>query len=347
MKIGSVLSLKEELLPHGELPAALVDSVAAATASSVGRRRIARRIGRFAPQSEVDVALGVAQGRGRGDFRLAATIRARRDPGEAVAARIRRRSANECTIRFVPKIRPRALRPGSWFRKRRRPLEPGLSIGNVAITAGTLGCFVEDADHYYVLSNNHVLADTNRAELGSAVVQPGPDDQKPKLANLVGVLERFEPISFLRRNKVDCALSSIDPDLWFYAGWTEAVPGRLRAPEPLSIDDLGRPVRKAGRTTGVTHGTVTAVDLDRLGVDFADDGEPEKIAYFDDQIECVGDDGRRFSDGGDSGSLIVDERGRARALLFAGGADEDGIELTFANRIETVLAELGVTIVTR
>ena len=48
----------------------------------------------------------------------------------------------------------------------------------------------------------------------------------------------------------------------------------------LTTDDLGRTVRKAGRTTGITEGTITSVDVDRLQVDMGDTSA--KIASFSD-----------------------------------------------------------------
>jgi hypothetical protein len=82
------------------------------------------------------------------------------------------------------------------------------------------------------------------------------------------------------------------------------------------------------------------VGLDRLRVDMGD--QTERIALFSDQLEIVGTKSQ-FSDGGDSGSLIVDTDGYARALLFAGGEEEGtGRDLTYANQLRTVLQKLGV-----
>jgi hypothetical protein len=65
---------------------------------------------------------------------------------------------------------------------------------------------------------------------------------------------------------------------------------------------------------------------------------------FDDQIEIEGAGSGPFSQGGDSGSLIVDDDLMALALLFAGG-DQGGSNdqgLTYANPIQTVFDALGV-----
>ena len=94
---------------------------------------------------------------------------------------------------------------------------------------------------------------------------------------------------------------------------------------------------KVGRTTGVTHGRVTAFELDNLVVEY-DIGD----LRFDDQIEIEGTGEKPFSDGGDSGSLIVNSGREASALLFAGGdvGGSNGKGLTYANPLPAVLEAL-------
>ncbi|MDH3338866.1 MAG: S1 family peptidase, partial [Gammaproteobacteria bacterium] len=297
-----------------------------------------------APKS-TEVALGVAQGKRKRDFVPSARIQVTRG-AKALAATIVDRSRGECDVRIVPKIIKRQP-PISFFRRRQRPLEAGLSIGVVIpgiAHAGTLGFVVEDRDAYYVLSNNHVLADVNNSSPGDPVTQPGNLDRRASRSTLIGVLDRYVPISFQRSNVVDCAVAEIFPDLEFWFGWTEALPGVIRGIRRISVDDLGRTVRKAGRTTGVTQGVITSVEVDRLRVNMGTEADP-MIAQFSDQIEVTGTDGQTFSTSGDSGSLIVDTTGRAVGLLFAGGEDENGVDFTYANRIDTVLSKLGVSLV--
>ncbi|NNL85934.1 MAG: hypothetical protein HKP27_09790 [Myxococcales bacterium] len=344
MKAESVRDLKQELkaeLLHGEtaLPREFhrfgATKALAAKASQLHTRR---------PRS-VGMALGIAKGTMSGDYRLSVRIQVRGKPGNELAARVVQRTKGECDIRFLRDVR--AKQSAAWYRKRRRPLEAGLSVSlaGPVETAGTLGCIVEDAKQHYILSNNHVLANINNAEAGDPVVQPGTLDRAPTSASLIGVLERFIPISFKRSNLVDAAVAALFPDIEFYAAWTEALPGVVQGTKKLTVSDLGRPVFKAGRTTGVTEGHISSVDVDRLAVDMADPGTPPKLAEFSDQIEVQGSNGRGFSGAGDSGSLIVDRRGRAVALLFSGGTDrETGQPITFANRIENVLRELAVKI---
>ena len=289
-----------------------------------------------------EVALGISAGKRRGDYCLSARIQVTRG-AKRLAEEIDAHAKGECDVRVVPKI-DKQQPPISFFRGRRRPLEAGLSVG-VFIPglshAGTLGCIVEDSRAYYVLSNNHVLADVNTSEPGDPVLQPGTLDRRASRQTLIGVLDRYVPISFQRSNLVDCAVAQLFGDLEFWLGWTEALPGVVRGVRSVSVDDLGRTVRKAGRTTGVTEGQITSVNVDRLQVNMGSSSSP-KIAQFSDQIEVIGTNGSAFSLQGDSGSLIVDTTGRAVALLFAGGQDQNGTDITFGNRIETVLSQLGV-----
>ena len=52
--------------------------------------------------------------------------------------------------------------------QKRRPCPPGFSIGHPDVTAGTLGAWVHRgrSDAYFILSNNHILASSNDAEMG-------------------------------------------------------------------------------------------------------------------------------------------------------------------------------------
>ncbi len=308
------------------------------------RERLARRLdaAHARPTAARAMALGLAAGRGPGDFRLGVRIHASGSVAARIADEVMRRARGEADVRMTPHVR-RRLAP-AWFRQRRRPLEPGLSIGQGRGSAGTLGAIVEDADFYYALSNNHVLADVNRAEPGAPVWQPGDYDRHATSDTLVGVLDRYVPISFARANVADAAVAQLFEDVWFWQGRHRALNCSLAAPKPLTRDDLGRPVVKAGRTTGVTRGRVTLVDLDGLRVDMSDPGGPRREALFSDGIEVQGDGGA-FSDAGDSGSLIVDLDGHARALLFCGTVDPEGPDLTYGNRIEHALGKLGVTLV--
>jgi hypothetical protein len=95
-------------------------------------------------------------------------------------------------------------------------------------------------------------------------------------------------------------------------------------------------VGKSGRTTQLTRGGVTAVNV-TINVNFGGG----RVARFTNQI-AVRTPGSNFSAGGDSGSLIWswDARRAPVALLFAGGGGT-----TFGNPIASVLARLDVQLV--
>ncbi|MGD9236882.1 MAG: hypothetical protein PVF09_09415, partial [Desulfobacterales bacterium] len=77
-----------------------------------------------------------------------------------------------------------------------RPAPGGVSIGHVGITAGTLGCWVIKNGQKVILSNNHVLANSNAAEIGDAILQPGPFDGGRFPQDHIANLTQFVPISF-------------------------------------------------------------------------------------------------------------------------------------------------------
>lgn len=93
-----------------------------------------------------------------------------------------------------------------------RPLVPGISCGHHKITAGTLGLIVKKNNIPYILSNNHVIADTNKAEIGDPIWQPAPADGG-RSDDVVAELSEFIDISFVGENLVDCAIARITLDM--------------------------------------------------------------------------------------------------------------------------------------
>jgi hypothetical protein len=221
------------------------------------------------------------------------------------------------------------------LRALRVPVDCGVSVGHVDITAGTIGCVVEVADapgQRLILSNNHVLAASNAADEGDAILQPGPLDGGDP-GDPIGVLHRFIPIDFddTAGNRVDAAVARLHDPASVRPQIAHIGPPVLPAVDAA----LYQSVRKHGRTTEHTVGVVVDVAAD-IEVRFG-----ARIAAFADQIGVVGVGGDAFSDGGDSGSLIVDAVDlNPVALLFAGGGG-----ITFGNPIGSVLDALDATIV--
>ena len=80
-------------------------------------------------------------------------------------------------------------------RERQRPPMPGISIGHPDVTAGTFGCVVKRNGSKYILSNNHVISNTNNASVGDKIYQPGIYDGGIS-SDGIAVLEDFIPIYF-------------------------------------------------------------------------------------------------------------------------------------------------------
>lgn len=206
----------------------------------------------------------------------------------------------------------------------------GVSVGHVDVSAGTIGCLVERDNEIFILSNNHVLADENRASIGDSIVQPGPIDGGVSPRDDVAELTEYRPLDFAGTNFVDAAIAELDdPDL---VTPDIAVIGY---PAPTSVPAfVGQQVCKHGRTTGFTTGIVVDESFDGF-VTYT-----QGRAWFENQV-VVQNRSKPFSLGGDSGSLIVNEDFlEPVALLFAG----DGA-MTLANPIDEVLDEFNVTIV--
>ncbi len=220
-----------------------------------------------------------------------------------------------------------------------RPVPIGVSTGHPDITAGTIGARVFDMVNqqrrYFALSNNHVYARANEASIGDAVIQPGTFDGGSLANDIIGTLFDFEPIVFSTsaNNVVDAAIS-----LSSTANLDNRTPSDgYGAPESTTASaTVGLRVRKYGRTTGQTNGRIDAVNA-IVNVNY---GATNGVARFVDQIIIKPSN---FSAGGDSGSLIVVQKGgdarKPVGLLFAGS-----FLVTIANPIDDVLTRFGVTI---
>ncbi|HTI05072.1 MAG TPA: CARDB domain-containing protein [Gemmatimonadales bacterium] len=234
--------------------------------------------------------------------------------------------------------------------KRQRPAPMGFSVGHPAITAGTIGARARDAlGRVYILSNNHVLANSNNATIGDPEYQPGPYDGGTA-ADQIATLSDFQQISFAAAgaNTIDAAIALSSTDLL-----DNSVPADegYGMPNSAIYDDadgngafddrdalLGLNVQKYGRTTHLTHGQITGVNA-TVTICYAVSGFTcTKTARYVDQLIISPN---TFSGGGDSGSLIVTDDANLNpvALLFAGSSS-----ITIGNRIDLVLNRFGVTI---
>jgi len=244
---------------------------------------------------------------------------------------------------------------------RYRPAPGGVSIGHYSITAGTLGVVVRDktSGARLILSNNHVLANSNDANLGDAILQPGPADGGQLSSDQIAVLERFEPIVF-SSSPGTCGIAGSFAELGNAIAKVLASSHRLQVvrqqaatnlidaalARPLNDADvlndiidigpvtgtvppaLGMAVRKSGRTTGYTTGTINTMDA-AVDVSYG----TGRTARFEGQLVAGA-----MSQGGDSGSLVLEgSSNNAVGLLFAGSNST-----TIFSPIQAVLSILNV-----
>jgi hypothetical protein len=342
MQLDSAQGLKQQLLQDVIVPFTETETF------SVGARPLDT-----VPRVHRSIAIGVAPH--NGEFRIAVRLQRPSLVDSPIVERLSREASGEIDIRLIGRVdkRPRSRRVGArrtrpakaqapaqqarrpWYQLDARPLLIGASIGHVNITAGTVA---------HVLSNNHVLANEDQAKTNDWILQRAPYDGGKQPAQRVARLKQWVRLKPTGTNFVDGAIAAIQPKIDYDAA-------RLRdlvnsadrtlagvATDPLEAGDF---VYKVGRTTGPTRGRVTAFDVDNLVI-----GYDQGNLRFDNQIEIEGTGRTSFSDGGDSGSLIVNESMEAVALLFAGGdqGGSNGLGLTYANPIQRVLSELKATL---
>lgn len=240
--------------------------------------------------------------------------------------------------------------------RRYRPASPGVSIGHPLVTAGTFGCVVRRGNELFILSNNHVLAATNRGRPGDRIRQPGPVDGGT-VADEIAELVEFIPIRFgdepatcpwaelftrwlnellrligsshrLQAIRRLTALNEVDAAIARPLHPSDITPAILQIgiPKGVTTPTLGMEVQKFGRTTQYTRGRIIQVDV-TANVDY--DG---RVATFQGQVMAGA-----MSAPGDSGSAILDLNGRLVGLLFAGSETT-----TLIHPIERVLQALRV-----
>jgi hypothetical protein len=241
-----------------------------------------------------------------------------------------------------------------------RPAPGGVSIGHVNITAGTLGCLVKKDNTLFILSNNHVLANSNDASIGDPVIQPGPVDGGRHPQDHIANLSDFTPIRF-EGEETTCSIAGAVSAV--FNGMARIIGSKTRMEvihsqavenlvdcaiaEPLNSGDvvneimnigtiagvgeatLDLEVQKSGRTTGYTQGKINQIDVTSR-VSYGTD----KVATFVNQLMAGA-----MSQGGDSGSAVLGMDKKLIGLLFAGSNTT-----TIINPIEFVFDALNVTL---
>jgi len=244
---------------------------------------------------------------------------------------------------------------------KQRPAQGGDSIGHYAITAGTLGCVVKKNGKLMILSNNHVLANSNEGKEGDAILQPGAYDGGT-LTEQIASLSEWVPVNFIEDNLpgTDCQIAKGSANFLNFFASILGRKSRLRAYSLQALTNtvdaalarpnndvdviqkireigtitgikevvLGMEVQKQGRTTGLTKGVVDQIDV-TTQVSYG----TNKTAIFTDQVIITSASGS-FSQPGDSGSAVLSKQDLV-GLLFAGSDT-----VTVINKISNVFGAL-------
>ena len=232
--------------------------------------------------------------------------------------------------------------------KQTLPIVLGTSGGNVNnisrafCCSGTLGSLVTKNSVNYILSNNHILADSDTGSVGDNISQPGLVDVgcNASQTNTVAHLSQSIPLG---TQNVDAAIAqvvggAVDPGgaiLDFGSTANSSAPPASSTATPT----ISMTVAKSGRTTGLTCASISSTNTN-VNVQYqrgCGKGKKFVISY----VNQVVINSSSFSAGGDSGSLIVAQAtAEPVALLYAGSSTT-----TIGNPIQDVINALGVSFV--
>jgi len=249
-----------------------------------------------------------------------------------------------------------------------RPVFPGISIGHYLITAGTFGCIVNRNGNKYILSNNHVLANSNEANQGDPIYQPGVYDggndsctaakldswvpinfegESPipnpptcpiakvivkilnAVAQKIGSQHRFLATKQRTSHAYASSINYVDAALAEPVVAFDEEIAQIGKPEGIKSAELGMMLQKYGRTTEYTTGTVLQLNA-TIQVSYG----TNQVATFEGRILTD-----NMSAGGDSGSAVLDMENNLIGLLFAGSDT-----ITILNPMEKVFSLLSLSL---
>src|SRR4029077_7865975 len=214
----------------------------------------------------------------------------------------------------------------------------------ITCCGATLGSLVTRGGTQYILSNTHVLARSDIAQIGDPIIQPGLIDTATCTtsgARTVANLSAFYNLETGAPPKIDAAIAQIvagnvdtSGNILYLGATADAngvpVPGAPHAGSGAGAT-LGMPVAKSGRSTGLTCSTVLAVAVNVNAVQYqkgCGTGTTFSVNYTN-QVDISGGS---FSAEGDSGSLIVSQNSADPVALLFAGSDMD----TVGNPVGTV-----------
>lgn len=123
-------------------------------------------------------------------------------------------------------LRAQGLNPKAEFRP---VIQPGISLAHYMVGAGTFGAVVRDntTGDRLILSNNHVLANSNDAQPGDSILQPGALDGGMIPSDVVAYLHSFRRLAYIEDAPPDDGTDDPAPP----------PPGNNRPPAPPPPDN--------------------------------------------------------------------------------------------------------------
>jgi hypothetical protein len=204
---------------------------------------------------------------------------------------------------------------------------------------------VSRGGNLYVLSNNHVLANSDAGTAGPVgtgdpITQPGLVDNNCQVPPTVATLSQFFNLESGPSPKIDAALALINPGGVDVTGTILQLGGITSNSQPTDgpphagsgvAPTLSTAVAKSGRSTGLTCSSIIATSITAT-VQYqkgCGTGSTFNVS-FTNQVDVTNDG---FSAEGDSGSLIVTQSTADPVALFFAGSTSDAL----ANPISDVL----------
>jgi len=215
-------------------------------------------------------------------------------------------------------------------------------LANGYCCGGTLGALVQKNGVQYILSNYHVFwgdivsgGNSRVATAGDPVIQPGLIDVSCAASSAQNVANLSGSGSLPSAN-VDVGYAQVISGMVSTTGYILEI-GTISSTTIAA--SLNQAVKKSGRTTGLTRSTVSGLN-GTISVQYENEcaGSVAFTKTFTGQI-IIKNNGSRFLNSGDSGSLMVQDvttNPKAVGLLYAGSSSQ-----AIANPIASVLAWIG------
>ncbi len=226
------------------------------------------------------------------------------------------------------------------------------ALANGYCCGGTLGSLIEKDGTKYILSNWHIFysdivdgGNNRTVQDGDPVIQPGLIDVSCNAGNAQNVATLVNNGGSLPNSNIDAGIAAIISGMVDETGAILNI-GTISSSTVGAF--IGQAIKKMGRTTGLSRGEVDGLNA-TVSITYSNEcaGGTAFTKTFYGQVVTT-NNRCRFLDGGDSGSLAVeneDTNARAVGLLYAGSATCNRWSVGIANPIDDVLSHYGATMV--